>query len=126
MTLYRPDVLASINASLHTEEDDFLAGAINSFTCMGGPNYNHGTTKILDSIAETYGYREVFRFLYSIKKIRYQNLRQAIDYKYFWDWFKNCHENLSVFRQEVEECASKIDGSKFASVIPESIRKEFD
>jgi len=131
MTFYFPDALASINALLftdfktYTEEAQFLKGAVNVFTCMGGPNNNTGTTKILDALVEEYGYRETVRFLYLIIKIRYSDLNTNTDYAYFWDWFKNCHENLSVFKQEVEERAAKINGSAFASIIPESIRREF-
>lgn len=131
MTLYFPDALASIDALLltesktYTEEAQFLMGAVNVFTCMGGPNYNTDTTKILDTLVEEYGYRETVRFLYLVKKIHYSDLNTSTDYAYFWDWFKNCRENLSVFKQEVEERAAKIDISRFAHVIPESIRKEF-
>jgi hypothetical protein len=131
MTLYFPDALASINALMftdsktYTEEAQFLTGAVNQFTCMGGPNYNTGTAKILDALVEEYGYRETVRFLYLIRKICYSDLKTNSDYAYFWDWFKNCRENLSVFKREVEERAAKINGSTFASVIPESIRREF-
>jgi hypothetical protein len=93
---------------------------------MGGPNYNEGTTKILDSIAKEYGYREVMRFLYSIKKIKFSDLGTNYDYAYFWNWFKECHENLFDFKREVEERASKINSASLARVIPETIRKEFD
>lgn len=139
MTLYFPYALASINASLltesktYTKEAQFLRGAVNVFTCMGGPNYNTGTTKILDTLIVEYGYRETVRFLYLIKKIHYSlikkihysDLNTNSDYVYFWDWFKNCRENLSVFKREVEERAAKIETSMFATVIPESIRREF-
>lgn len=131
MTFYFPDALASINALLftdsktYTEEARFLRDAVNRFTCMGGPNYNTGTTKILDGLVKKYGYHETVRFLYLIKKICHSDSNTSTDQTYFLDWFKNCHENLSLFKGEVEERAAKIDASKFASVIPESIRREF-
>jgi hypothetical protein len=131
MTLYFPDALASINALLftdsktYTEEARFLRDAVNRFTCIGGPNYNTGTTKILDGLVEKYGYHETVRFLCLIKKICHSDSNTIIDQAYFWGWFKNCRENLSVFKREVEERAAKINGSAFASVIPESIRREF-
>jgi hypothetical protein len=131
MTLYFPDALASINALMftdsktYTKEAQFLVGTVNRFICMGGPNYSTDTTRILDALVEEYGYRETVRFLYLIKKICYSDLGTNTNYAYLWDWFKNCRENLSIFKREVEERAAKTDASKFASVIPDSIRREF-
>ena len=134
MTFKYPDALASINVSFFTDgsktytvtkEADFLINAINVFTCISNSSHHTGTTRILDSLVENCGYRETVRFLYLIIKIQYSDLNTNTNYAYFWDWFKNCHENLSVFKREVEERAAKIDASTFASVIPESIRREF-
>jgi hypothetical protein len=51
-----PDALKSINAmvlddsGVYTPEMLFMLGAVNRLTCMGGPNYNPGTNKILDTV----------------------------------------------------------------------------
>lgn len=133
MVLSYPDTLASIGATLLTEQKTytreacFLMGAINGFTCMGVPNYNPGTVKILDNMANEYGHRETFRFLYLVEKISSSDLTTHFGYVYFWDWFKRCHEDLSEFKRQVEERAANIgDTALDEDLVPESIRKAFD
>ncbi len=133
MVLSYPDTLTSIGATFLTEkktytrEACFLMSAINGFTCMGGPNYHPGTTRILDEMAAEYGHRETFRFLYLIEKISSSDLTTHFGYVYFWDWFKRCRENLSEFKRQVEERASDIDSTLLdENLVPESIRKAFD
>jgi len=133
MVLSYPDALESIGTTLFTKEKTytkeacFLMGAINGFTCMGGPNYNLGTVRILDDMVREYGHRETFRFLYLIEKISLSDFTRDFSYVYFWDWFKRCDEDLSEFKRQVEEYASNIDNAALdRDIFPDSLRKAFD
>jgi hypothetical protein len=125
-----PVALKSIGASqltpsgTYTGEMIFLQGAFNVFCCMGGPHYNPGTTKILDTIFDQ-DPKEAITLLYLAKKINLSHLDKRIDYIFFWDLFKKSNEELNEFMHSLANYPidESIDWSDY---IPESIQKVFE
>jgi hypothetical protein len=91
---------------------------------MGGPNYNPGTNKILDTVFDQEGAKQAVAFLYLVEKVAYSQLSRDIDYKFFWNLFKASREDFSEFKKHLESyCSNEEILHKF---IPDSIKNKFD
>jgi hypothetical protein len=122
-----PDALKSIGASMlvegaeqYTPEMIFLRGAVNCLNCMGGPNYNPGTTSILNRVFDEESPKEAVRFLCIVKKISWTHRDQNIDYRFFWNLFKERQEDLSEFKKALRGYVR--DDRDFSNVIPERLQ----
>lgn len=120
--------LSSIGASMrnkknsYTNEMIFLIRGYNIWACMGGPNYNPGTEKIIDDVFDE-SPREAVRLLYLAVRISNSHLDKNIGYKFLWNLYKSCGENVPEFIKQLEKypvdehCCFKI---------PESVIREFE